>query len=177
MADVVVTASCDQTIVEIYTCPPSDITVVNGGAGVTFASRAETDAGILTTKALNPDVGAYAYDRFRHAGQHEAGKATRTVVVAGGASVVIDGRASNVFTVNLSASFELSIIYPIPGQVVRIRFKQGAGGRLATWPSNFRWPGGIEPQLTQTANAIDVWYGGYDENDDVWEGNLLKDCK
>lgn len=150
---------------------PSDFTIP-------YATREETDLGILTNKVLNPDVGAYAYDRFRYVGRHAAGKATRTLTITGGATVEIDCWRSNVFSILTTVSFTLSVIHPIPGQVIKLRFKQDeVGGRQVTWPDNFRWVNGEEPQLTLTPNAIDVVYTGYDEDDDVWEGNLLPDCR
>ena len=50
-----------------------------GDLGIAFATREETDAGVIDDKALNPDVGAYAYDRKRWPAQHEAGKGTEVV--------------------------------------------------------------------------------------------------
>lgn len=145
---------------------------------IPYATREETDLGALTDKALNPDVGAYAYDRFRYVGRHAAGKATRTVKIIGGATVEVDCQRSNTFSILANSSFLLSVIRPLPGQVIKLRFKQDdVGGRQATWPDNFRWVYGEEPQLTLTPNAVDVAYMGYDEDDDVWEGNLLPDCR
>ena len=158
---------------------PGDSRTLESDFVIPYATRAETDEGVLTNKALNPDVGAYAYDRLRYIGRHEAGKGTKTVALSIEAGIVrVDGYRSNVFRLNATESFVLQIVNPMPGQVIKLRFKQDAtGGRQATWPANFKWVNGEEPQLTLTPNAVDVVYTGYDEEDGLWEGNLLPDCR
>ena len=55
-------------------------------------------------------------------------------------------------------------------QEIQIKLKQGNGTNKVTWPSNIKWPNGIPPTLSYTANKIDIvtlvsddkgvrWYG------------------
>lgn len=136
---------------------------------IPWATRAETDAGVLTDKALNPDVGAYAYDRFRYWGQHAAGKATATVTLTiTAAAVTADCRTSNVFRVGLTENITFNNpVNPIDGQVCNIRFKQDSpGGRTVTFGNKIKVAG----TLATTANAVSILSMQYDSLDDQWEG-------
>lgn len=179
--NVVVKASCDQTLVEIYTCPPSEITVVNeegGGGGIAeipWATREETDAGVLTDKALNPDVGAYAYDRLRWPGQHEAGKGTEVVPVIAALGVfTIDCQTSNVFEIVLTANSTIaSPINPIKGQTINVLIKQDdVGGRTVTWGGDWTFFNGI-PTLSTEAYATDMVSCQWDDTALKWRCSFL----
>lgn len=40
--------------------------------------------------------------------------------------------------------------------VLRV-IQDGTGSRTVTWPSSVKWPGNIDPVLTPTASAVDVF--------------------
>lgn len=177
MADVIVKASCDQTLVEIYTCPPSDIDVTNitiegGGGGITnFASREETDAGVILDKALNPDVGAYAYDRLRWPNQHEAGKGTAAVPLVPVAGVVtIDPLLSNVFELDLTADVTFAnTVGAFSGQVVNVLLRQDAiGGWNAEFGDMWTFVNRVDPTLTPDANSTDMLSCQWDSTRNKW---------
>jgi hypothetical protein len=224
---VVVKKTCDQTIVEIYTCPApdgvggvpyigvnvgggvgvykltdqvvaprehhfytlvgingtqvnrvGDLIQIEGGNFIEFATRIETDLGVITDKALNPDVGAYAYDRFRYVGQHAAGKGTETVTLTPvGSTVVVDQALSNVFELILDRDVNFSDpINPIKGQTVNIHLKQNeTGGFNATFSSAWKFTNRIDPILTDTPNAQDMLSCQWDERSAVMKCSFLPD--
>jgi hypothetical protein len=146
-----------------------------GGADIEFATREETDAGVITDKALNPDVGAYAYDRFRWPGQHAAGKGTEVFVVplASGA-FTIDCHESNVFEIVLTQNASIpSPINPIKGQTINVLIKQDAvGSRTVTWGGAWTFFNGI-PTLSTEAYAADMLSCQWDDNALKWRCSFL----
>lgn len=130
-----------------------------GGGDVEFATREETDAGVILDKALNPDVGAYAYDRFRWPGQHAAGKGTTSVVLSPVAGVVtIDCNLSNVFEITLNENVQFANpINPLLGQTVNILIRQNlTGGYDATFGSAWTFTNRIIPNLSANPGAVDL---------------------
>jgi hypothetical protein len=128
-------------------------------ATINAASDAETDAGVVATKGVTPDSGAYAYDRLRHAGQHEAGKATAAVPLIPDTGVVtVDGLLSNVFELILNEDVEFANpVNPINGQTVNIYIRQNAiGGFNGTFGTQWSFVNKIDPIFTQDANAVDI---------------------
>jgi hypothetical protein len=126
---------------------------------IPYATRAEADAGVLTDKVMNPDVTAYAYDRFRYPGQHAAGKGTRVVVLTPNAGVVtITGQRSNVFSLTLTESVHFANpVAPIDGQTINILLRQNEiGGHDATFDDQWEFTNRINPTLTPDANARDL---------------------
>ena len=151
---------------------------IGGGlAEIPWATREETDAGVLTDKALNPDVGAYAYDRFRHAGQHTAGKGTETVILTPDTGVVtVDGNLSNVFRLVLNGDVTFANpVNPINGQTINIHLKQDvAGGHAVTsWGSQWKFVNRINPVLSTAPNAIDLLSCQWNEIDGIMECSFL----
>lgn len=48
------------------------------------------------------------------------------------------------------------------GQVVKFVITQdGTGSRLITWDAAYDWPGGIAPELSTTAGAVDIFHGRF----------------
>lgn len=124
-----------------------------------FATREETDAGVLKTKALNPDVGAYAYDRLRWPNQHTAGKGTasHTVQVTDGVAP-IDCKKSNVFELTLTGDTALgNPSAPYSGQVINIVISQDAtGGHALTFGTAYTWSNGSAPTVSSAADSVDM---------------------
>ncbi len=146
-----------------------------GGTDIEFATREETDAGVITDKALNPDVGAYAYDRFRHPGQHAAGKGTEVFVVplVSGA-FTIDCLESNVFEIVMTQNASIpSPVNPIKGQTINVLIKQDAiGGRVPTWGGAWTFFNGV-PTLSTEAYAADMLSCQWDDNALKWRCSFL----
>lgn len=144
---------------------------------IPYATRAEADAGVLKDKVMNPDVSAYAYDRFRYPGQHSAGKGTRTVTLTDAATITVDCKLSNVFRVTLGGNRTLAApTNPYDGQVINIKLNQdGTGGRTLAWSSAFRFVSGYTPVLSTAANARDLASMQWDEADGKWDVSFLPD--
>jgi hypothetical protein len=147
-----------STVVELNT--EYDVTV-------NFATDAETDAGTIDNKAVQPEGGAYAYDRKRHWGQHEAGKGTETVTLTPDTGVItVDGQLSNVFRVVLDGDdYEFANpVNPINGQTINIHLIQDVtGGRQVTFDSQWKFANRIDPVLTEDGNAEDMLSCQWDE--------------
>ncbi len=147
-----------------------------GGGAIPWATREETDAGVLTTKALNPDVGAYAYDRIRWPAQHTAGKGTASVVLTPSSGVVtVDGDDSNVFELTLAENVSFATpANPKNGQTVNILLRQDAtGGRTVTFNSAWTFTNRIDPVLSTDANAVDLLSCQWDATAGVMRCTLL----
>lgn len=148
-----------------------------GIAEIPWATREETDAGVLTDKALNPDVGAYAYDRFRHPGQHSAGKGTETALLTPVSGVVtVDGERSNVFRLVLDSDVTFANpINPINGQTINIQLKQNVvgGHSITEFGSQWKFVNRINPVLSSAPNAIDVLSCQWNEIDGIMECSFL----
>jgi len=75
-----------------------------------------------------------------------------------GATVTFDMDVSNLHTVTLAGNRTLAVSNVDGGQRFIIRLAQdNTGIRTITWWSNINWPGGLEPILTNTPNAVDVF--------------------
>lgn len=148
-----------------------------GIAEIPWATRAETDAGILTDKALNPDVGRYAYDRFRHVGQHSAGKGTATVALAPTATdyIVVNGALSNVFELLLDRNVYFDDpLNPVGGQTINIRLKQDeTGGWGATFSPAWQFVNKIDPSLSPEPGARDMLSCQWNETEGLMQCSFL----
>lgn len=75
-------------------------------------------------------------------------------------SYTIDMTTANVFNITLTGntSFSMSGVPAngISGSINMIITQDTTGGHTVSWPSNVLWPSGTAPNLTTTANAIDV---------------------
>jgi len=75
-----------------------------------------------------------------------------------GATVTFDLDVSNTHTVTLGGNRTLALSNADVGQKFIIRLVQdGTGSRTVTWFSTIKWPGGVTPTLTTTANKTDVF--------------------
>jgi Concanavalin A-like lectin/glucanases superfamily len=131
-----------------------------GESSVPWATQEEVDAGAPRYKAVDPETGAYAYDRFRWTGQHAAGKGTTSVVVSPVAGVAtIDCALSNVFELTLTvATTELANpANMLNGQTINIHLRQDAtGGRLMTFGTAWTFVNGIDPVMSADPLAVDL---------------------
>lgn len=163
----------DELDVLVYTVDP--FYLLMGSGGIAFATNAETDTGSVTTKAVQPAAGAYAYDRLRHAGQHTAGKSTASVAIAIAAGTATPNCAlSNVFEIAADQNFTLANpTNPLSGQTMLIRIRQDAtGGRTVTLGSKYRFANGTAPTFSTAANAVDLLSLAYDVTDAEWDCTL-----
>ena len=149
-----------------------------GGGSVGFATREETDAGVILNKALNPDVGAYAYDRFRYVGTHAAGKGTTTAVLTPSAGVVtVNGALSNVFylTLDVDITEMANPINMVNGQTINIHLKQPdvGGNTILAWGSQWTFANKINPVLSTDSIAHDLLSCQWNEADSKMHCSFL----
>lgn len=82
-----------------------------------------------------------------------------TTVAAAG-TTTINLTLSNCFKVTLGANIATLTVSnwtASKGQPVTIRFLQdGTGGRTVAFPAGWKWPGGVAPTITATANKTDI---------------------
>ncbi|NTW31035.1 MAG: hypothetical protein HGB12_00095 [Bacteroidetes bacterium] len=73
------------------------------------------------------------------------------------ATATVNWNNSNVQEITLAANRSLSFINGKSGGLYTLIIKQNStGGWTVSWPSNVKWPGGIMPIFTTTANAVDL---------------------
>lgn len=113
------------------------------------------------------------YDMYNESGctTYIGGQATlmADVAIVGG-QAQINCCESNVFRIVLSENTTLLMPNnPISGQVINIIVKQGGSGSYTvTWPSVFKWAGGVAPTLSTSVGAKDMITAQYDSADNVW---------
>lgn len=88
----------------------------------------------------------------------------------------MDCTAANFFELTLTGSITISPSNVPPSTRMwagTIVAKQDAtGGRTITWPTGTKWPGGVVPPATTTANAIDIWSLMTYDGGTSWIGSL-----
>lgn len=126
-------------------------------------------------------VAAASYARLDVQQTFTAGQASTpgTLTIVAG-NVAVDASVSNTFILNpANANFTLNNpTSGLNGQAIRIAIVQDAtGGRVITWGTAYRFPGGVQPTLSTAANAVD--YFGFEflqgVGGGIWVGNGLKD--
>lgn len=88
----------------------------------------------------------------------------------------MDCTAANFFDLTLTGNITISPTNVPPSTRMwagTIVAKQDAtGGRTITWPTGTKWPGGVVPPATTTANAIDIWSLMTYDGGSTWIGSL-----
>lgn len=141
-------------------------------AEIPYATRDETDDGTLTDKVVNPDGGAYAYDRLRHGAQHSAGKGTKVYTLTDATTIAINCRRSNVFEVTLNGLGNRTLgapTSPYRGQTINILVTQGEdGSQTLDFDPVFTFSGGLVPVLSTTPGSTDLISCQYQESVGKW---------
>jgi hypothetical protein len=137
------------------------LAVTSGGTGLTSSGFA---GNILTSTGT--------------ALQSGGGAATSPSVVAFSATAMtmnclLSNVFSTTFTGNVTTAPTLS--NPINGQTINWFITQDAtGNRTITWPSSFRWSGGLVQTLSTGANAVDLLVITYRSTTGLWYASLSK---
>lgn len=83
-------------------------------------------------------------------------------VVAAAATTTLDITNGNIFSLTQDTNITtLNVTNPTATgnatSITIIRTKDNSGtARTIAWPAAFKWPSGVQPSLTQTANAVDI---------------------
>lgn len=89
--------------------------------------------------------------------QYGASKPTLTTDTDG-TTITFNMNTSDIHTVTLGGNRTLAVSNVATGQKFIIRLLQdGTGSRIITWFSTIKWPGGLVPTLTTTANKSDTF--------------------
>jgi hypothetical protein len=96
-------------------------------------------------------------------------------VVAAGATAVIDCSLGNYFTRTISTTTTWSFSnIPTSSYVYVAILELTNGGAFAqSWPASVRWPIGIAPTLSSTANGVDVISFITDDGGTTWRGSVV----
>jgi hypothetical protein len=83
-------------------------------------------------------------------------EAVNTVGASGAAVTLPDVSSATIHVVTLTANCTFTFPTASAGKSFTLVLQQdGTGSRSVTWPIGTRWPGGVAPTLTTTANAVD----------------------
>lgn len=157
-----------NTSISIYTYPTSNGTIsFEGSAGQLFSITNDLTGSIYSVNDVSGipsievwangqiDLGAYggtvklkSYDEYINANTAATGATT------------LDISSGNFFNLTLTGNITFTFSNAPSSRMVSFTIvaKQDAtGGRTITWPSGTKWPGGVAPPATTTANAIDIW--------------------
>jgi hypothetical protein len=150
--------STSQVTVDQYGLPPGGSQVV---PAITKNMVLAENQGLLNVTVINdgtaPQIANPNGDPLVVPQQTLAG-ATGNVNLTDGATITFDASNGSGFNVVLSLATSL-IANPTgltAGQKIELILKQDAtGGRLVTWGSKWKFPGGTKPTLTAGANGVD----------------------
>lgn len=157
-----------NTSISIYTYPTSNGTIsFEGSAGQLFSITNDLSGSIFSVNDVSGipsievyangqiDLGAYSgsvnlrsYNEYINANTATTGATT------------LDISSGNFFNLTLTGNTTFTFSNAPSSRMVSFTIvaKQDAtGGRTITWPSGTKWPGGVAPPATTTANAIDIW--------------------
>lgn len=137
------------------------LAVTSGGTGLTSSGGA---GNILTSTGTVLQSGG--------------GAATSpSVVTFSATAMAVNCLLSNVFSTTFTANVTVAptLSNPINGQTINWFITQDAtGGRTMTWPSSFKWSGGLVQTLSTGSNAVDLLVITYRSTTGFWYASLAK---
>jgi len=148
----------------------STATPTNGGIGYgTGTAHAYTSAGTAGQVVVSAGAAAPAFG---------VGTATTpSAVTFSATTMTVNCALSNVFTTTFTANVTTAptLSNPIDGQTINWFITQDAtGSRTMTWPSSFKWSGGLAQLLSTSANAVDLLVATYRSSTGFWYASLSK---
>jgi hypothetical protein len=150
----------------------SSFDISNSSTGGTIIQRANLPIVISTNGA---EAARFTADKnFTVSGS----AATVPVAVTFSATaMVVNCNLSNVFATTFTANVTTAptISNPQNGQTINWFITQDStGSRTMTWPTSFKWPGGIAGVLSTAANSVDLVTATYRSATGFWYASLLK---
>lgn len=91
-----------------------------------------------------------------------------------GTAATINLANGNFVTATLTGDCTFTFSNPSSGASSFTLFltNDGTGGRSITWPVSVKWPNGVTPTRTTTANKTDVWTFFSPNGGTTWYGSL-----
>lgn len=148
------------------------LTLVGNNTGGTANAITLTTSQVLTMLALTSVTKSDALDTrtaginlqdntltrptildYAETGQSVTASATTTIDITSG-NVVTLTHGTNITTLNLNNPSPTGSACSLT--IIRVKDNSGTSRTIA-WPASVKWPGGVAPTLTQTANAVDVF--------------------
>lgn len=130
----------------------------------------------VATQAELDAVAAAKLDKA--GGQLSGGTATTPVAVAfSAAAMAVNCALSNVFSTTFTANVTAAPTFSNlkDGQTISWFITQDAtGSRTMTWPTSFKWPGGVAGVLSTAAGSVDVLTATYRAATGFWYASLAK---
>ena len=102
---------------------------------------------------------------------------TPTAVAFSATAMAVNCALSNVFTTTFTANVTAAPTFSNlkDGQTINWFITQDAtGSRTMTWPSSFKWPGGVAGVLSTGANSVDLLVATYRATAGFWYCSLSK---
>ena len=190
--------STDLPLIDLTTKVTGTLPVANGGTGLTSIGTGvasflatPTSANLITAMSDETGTGALVFANTPTLVSPVLGAATATSIVASDSisskryilntqqvvtaatSINFDLKLSNLFQVTLTSATVITFTNPSIGTYL-IKFTQdGTGGRKVTFPTlNWKWAGGVLPNLTSTVNKTDIVTVIYDGT--TFYGTIVK---
>jgi hypothetical protein len=152
------------------------LAVASGGTGITsFGTGVATALGQNVTGsgsivlATAPTLGATTFTG--------GAQTTPVTVTFSATAMTVDCALSNVFATTFTANVTTAptISNPRNGQTINWFITQDAtGSRTMTWPTSFKWPGGLAGTLSTAANSVDLLVATYLSSTGFWYASLSK---
>jgi hypothetical protein len=139
----------------------STATPTNGGIGYGTGTAGQV---VVSAGAAAPAFGVGA-------------ATTPSAVTFSATAMTVNCALSNVFTTTFTANVTTAptLSNPIDGQTINWFITQDAtGSRTITWPTSFKWSGGLVPVLSTTANSVDLLVATYRSATSAWYATLTK---
>lgn len=138
-------------------------------------SSTTTDAVNVTTTINGVAIANYARKDVTNAWTQS--QYTTTTVLSAGATINVNLNTSNKFRVvlNVASGTLANPTNPHDGQNWEVLAVQdGTGSRTLAYGSKYRFPGGVTPTLTTTANRADILTFSYDSVSDKHIGSIIQ---
>ena len=100
---------------------------------------------------------------------------TPSAVTFSATAMAVNCLLSNVFTTTFTANVTVAPTFSnlADGQTINWFITQdGTGGRTMTWPTSFKWPGGVAALLSTNPNAVDLLVATYRASTGFWYATL-----
>jgi hypothetical protein len=156
----------------------TDITSLASPALASATATTQSPGDSSTKVATTAFLAAAAAAALAATNVYTKNQSVTPVAVTATSTAVINSALSNNFTITPTQNFTLSAATnPTNGMIINVVFTQGSTPYVITWDAVWQFPGGTEPTLTASANAIDFMSAYYNGATSKWICVMNKDFK